>query len=85
MPGAAPLRVGTRDFASFFRGGLTRIRIWDHALTQPEITDLYASDSVPRDDSLVAELLHDDDTDSIAMDTAGNDGTIVGASWATQN
>lgn len=81
--GAAPLRFGTRDFASFFEGGLTRIRVWGRALRADEVAALYAMDTVPGD--LVAEFLLNADTGTVATDTAqGNDGTIVGAAWATQ-
>jgi hypothetical protein len=82
--GSSPLRLGTRDFASFFEGGMTRVRIWSRVLIVPEILELYQSDTVPQD-GLVAEFRLDSDTGSVAADSAqGNDGIIVSATWATQ-
>ena len=82
--GSAPLRLGTRDFASYFKGGLTRVRIWGRALLAAEIADLYAADVVPQD-GRVAEFMLDADMGQVAADTAqGNNGTIVSAIWLTQ-
>lgn len=38
--GSAPLRVGTRDFANYFKGVLDELRIYNRVLTQSEITSL---------------------------------------------
>jgi len=82
--GSAPLRFGTRDFASFFEGGLTRVRIWGRALSATEIAALYAADTAPRN-GLVAEFLLNADTGTVAADSAArNNGAIVGAKWVTQ-
>ncbi len=82
--GPAPLRLGTRDFASFFQGGLTRVRIWKRALAAHDIAALYAADAVPTQ-GLAGEFLLNTDTGTVAADTAqGNDGTIEGATWETQ-
>ncbi len=82
--GSSPLRLGSRDFASFFEGGLTRVRIWGRALTATEVADLYAADVVPQD-RLVADFLLNADTGVVATDSAQrNNGTIVSARWATQ-
>lgn len=40
--GTAPLRIGTRDFASYFKGCLDDLRIYNKVLTQSEINALYA-------------------------------------------
>ena len=78
------MRLGTRDFASYFKGGLTRVRIWGRALLAAEIADLYAADVVPKD-GIVAEFMLDADMGQVAADTAqGNNGTIVSAIWLTQ-
>jgi hypothetical protein len=83
--GSAPLRLGTRDFGSFFEGGLTRMRIWNRALDAREVLELYTSDTVPSD-GLVAEFLLNADTGTTASDTKqGNDGTILGSTWAKQH
>lgn len=78
---AAPLRMGTRDFASFFAGALAQVRLWNRVLSAQEINDLYALGSVPPD-GLVAEYLLNEGAGSIAFDTAnGHDGTIFGSMW----
>lgn len=44
--GTAPMRVGTRDFGSYFRGGIDDIRVYNRVLTAAEITALYNETSV---------------------------------------
>jgi hypothetical protein len=39
--GTAPLRLGTRDFGSFFRGGLDEVAIYPRVLSAGEILDNY--------------------------------------------
>lgn len=39
--GASPLRLGTRDFASFFLGGLDEVAIYPRVLSAQEILDNY--------------------------------------------
>ncbi len=83
--GSAPMRIGTRDFGSFFKGGIRRVRVWSRVLEQAEIQELNAGDAVPPD-GLVAEYLFDKNTGEAATDTAGGqDGTIFGAKWAKQS
>jgi hypothetical protein len=85
QPGNAPLRLGTRDRKSFLEGGLTKVRIWSRALAAEEIAGLFSSDAAPAN-GLVAEYLLNADTGDTAVDTAqGNDGTIAGAVWKTQD
>ena len=80
--GTAPLRMGTRDFGSYFQGGLAEVRIWNRALAGDEIAELYATDTVPPN-GLVAEYLLTEGAGSVAHDTLGDhDGTIVGATWS---
>jgi hypothetical protein len=82
--GSSPLRLGTRDLNSFFKGGLSRVRIWNRVLSAKEISALYSSDAAPAD-GLVAEFLLNADAGSTAADSAqGNDGTIFGAVWDVQ-
>jgi hypothetical protein len=82
--GRAPLRLGTKDLGSFFKGGLTRVRLWNRALHASEISGLYTADAAPRV-GLVAEFLLNSDTGTAAFDTArGNHGSIVNATWAAQ-
>lgn len=86
--GTAPLRMGTRNLRSYFQGGLTKVRVWNRPLTETEIANLYASDlnNLPApDNGLVAEWPLNEDTGTIARDTTGaHDGTIFGATWATE-
>ena len=75
--GTAPLRIGTRDFKSYFLGAIREVRIWSRALTATEVGALYTG-SVPQD-GLVAEYLLDQ---AIALDSLGrHNGVIVGANW----
>lgn len=80
--GAAPLRLGTRNFASFFLGRISELRVWSRALADSEIADLHRSNIVPPD-GLVAEYLMQESTGSIAHDSIdGHDGTLFGATWS---
>jgi hypothetical protein len=79
--GTAPLRLGTRDFNSFFLGGLGTVRLWNRALTATEIGNLYNSGIVPQQ-GLVAEYLLEEGRGSLARDTKdSHDGLIFGARW----
>jgi hypothetical protein len=79
--GTAPVRMGTRNFGSFFQGGLAEVRVWNRALSPSEVADLYAAVNVPRA-GLVAEYLFNEGAGTIAHDSARNhDGTIFDASW----
>jgi hypothetical protein len=77
--GPAPLRIGTRDFASFFLGSIRRLRLWNRALGADEVAALFGTDQASTD-GLVAEYLLDHD---VARDTAGaaHDGIIRSAGW----
>ncbi len=77
--GSAPLRFGTRDFASFLYGGLAKVRIWNRILRDDEIAALYASDSVPQDGLVGEYLLDEGDGDTIFDTAGGNDGMLFGA------
>jgi hypothetical protein len=82
--GPAPLRLGTKDLGSFFEGGLTRVRLWNRALSASEISSLYSADAAPQN-GLVAEFLLNNDTGVTAIDTVqANNGTIFNGYWATQ-
>jgi hypothetical protein len=78
----APLRLGTKDFASFFKGAIGSLRIWSRPLTGSEIQQLYASNVVPRQ-GLVAQYNLNEGSGSVIHDTVGgHDGTLVNAVWA---
>lgn len=42
--GTAPVRVGTRDGASYFQGSIDNVRIYNRALSTAEINQLYQAD-----------------------------------------
>src|SRR5271157_899148 len=78
--GSAPVRIGTRDFNSYFEDEIREVRFWNRTPTAAEVMNLYTSDSVPQD-ALVAEFLL---TQDIAVDTtADHDGMISAATWIT--
>ena len=79
--GTAPLRIGTRDFHSFFAGGIREIRIWNRPLTSGEVADLFRSGRVSRE-GLVAEYLLNETAGDVAHDTAGgHHGRVHTATW----
>lgn len=39
--GTAPLRIGTRDFNSYFSGSIDEVRVYNRALTDAEISQIY--------------------------------------------
>jgi hypothetical protein len=72
------VRIGTRDFNSFFEGEIRGVRLWNRLLTDAEIADLYASDTAPQQ-GLVAEYLL---TQDVAPDTTGaHAGAITAGTW----
>jgi hypothetical protein len=81
--GSAPLRLGTKDLGSLFEGGLTRVRLWNRALTGTEISALYSLD-VAAQNGLVAEFLLNTEADMAVDSIQGNNGQIFNATWATQ-
>jgi len=79
--GIAPLRLGTKDFASFLRGALSQLRVWDRPLTAAEIIALYETNVVPQD-GLVAEYLLNEGRGTVVHDSQGHpQGTVVGGTW----
>lgn len=42
--GKAPVRIGTRDFASYFQGGIDNVRVYNRVLSASEINQLYQDD-----------------------------------------
>jgi hypothetical protein len=80
--GTAPLRIGTRDFNSYFNGQIREVRLWNRLLSAAEINALYTSGTVPAA-GLIAEYLL---TQDIAPDTAEtHNGVIFGGKWIPQN
>lgn len=43
---SAPVRIGTRDFASYFKGAIDDLRIYDRPLSATEIEALFTDDSI---------------------------------------
>ena len=82
-PGPAPLRFGTRDFASFFKGAIGSVLIWDRPLTAREVKALYISSVVPRN-GLVAWFPNDEGSGTAIHDSVGGKiGEVHGAAWQT--
>lgn len=42
--GSAPVRIGTRDMASYFQGSIDNVRVYNRALSATEINQLYQAD-----------------------------------------
>jgi hypothetical protein len=75
--GSSPMRIGTRDFVSYFLGAVREVRVWNRALMGAEVTALYGG-SVPQN-GLMAEYLL---TQDVAVDSMGrHNGVIAGATW----
>lgn len=81
MPGPAPLRFGTRDFASFFKGAIGPVLIWDRPLAPSEVKALFAASAVPQN-GLVAWFADDEGSGLILHDSVGGKvGKVHGATW----
>jgi len=77
-PGKAPVRIGTRDFHSFFMGGIAEVRFWNRVLTNDEISGVADGSGVPQDGLLAEFLLNQD----IAKDTTGvHNANVFGGTW----
>jgi hypothetical protein len=77
--GTAPVRIATRDFQSFFLGAIRGVRVWNRALTAPEVQMVYGN-IIPQN-GLVAEYRLEED---IARDSAGlHNGQVIGGRWTT--
>jgi hypothetical protein len=73
--GKAPVRIGTRDFNSFFKGRIYEVRFWNRCLTNNEVANLFSTNLVPTS-GLVAEYLLNQD---IATDSVGDHNGIIHA------
>ena len=83
--GGAPLRLGSKDFASFFHGAIGPVRIWNRPLTADEVRVLYASGTVPQR-GLVAHYRFTEGSGTVVHDAAGgHDGTLVEAVWSAES
>ncbi|MFL5282135.1 MAG: LamG-like jellyroll fold domain-containing protein [Rhodopila sp.] len=82
-PGSAPLRFGTREFDSFFKGAIGPVLIWDRPLTAGEVKALHASSVVPTN-GLVARFPNDEGSGTAIHDSVGGKiGKVHGAAWQT--
>lgn len=70
----------------YFDGDIYDVRVYNEALTDAEIEDLYLGNTVD-DTNLVGWWLLDEGTGTTATDSSSlaNDGTISGASWTTND
>lgn len=81
--GGAPLRIGSKDFLSFFDGAIGPVRIWNRPLTAAEVAALYTSGTVPQR-GLVAQYRFTEGSGTVVHDSVGgHDGAIVGAVWGS--
>ena len=71
--GNAPVRIGTRDFNSFFKGQIYEVRFWNRCLTDNEIANLFSAGIVSTT-GLVAEYLL---TQDIAPDSVSDHNGII--------
>jgi Concanavalin A-like lectin/glucanases superfamily len=82
-PGSAPLRFGTREFDSFFKGAIGPVLIWDRPLAAGEVKALHASSVVPSN-GLVARFPNDEGSGTALHDSVGGKiGAVHGAAWQT--
>ncbi len=82
--GTSPLHIGRSDSccpASYWQGGMAKVRIWNRALNSTEIQGLYSSDTVPQQ-GLVAQYLLNENSGAVVHDSVGGrDGKMLGTSW----
>jgi hypothetical protein len=67
------VRIGTRDFKSFFQGGIREVRVWNRCLTDNEIANL-SGNNIVSTNGLIAEYLL---TQDIAPDSVGKHNGII--------
>jgi len=81
QPGSAPLRIGSKDLSSYFKGAIGPIWIWNRPLSASEIGGLFSSGTVPQR-GLVAAYPMNEGTGTTIHDSVGNhNGSISGATW----
>ena len=80
-PGLAPLRFGTRDFVSFYKGAIGPVLIWNRPLVPGEVKALFATSVVPQN-GLVAWFANDEGSGTAIHDSIGGKvGKVQGAVW----
>jgi hypothetical protein len=80
--GSAPLRIGSKDLHSYFRGAIGPIWIWKRPLSAPEIRTL--SRGTAPSAGLVAHYPMDEGSGTTIHDAAGgDDGTVWEATWGS--
>jgi hypothetical protein len=73
-----PFQVGAQAFGvAPFSGDIAKVRVWDRGLSDSEVADLYASETVPAS-GLIGEWLFDEGSGLSAFDSSGrgNDGKL---------
>ena len=75
--GTAPVRIGTRDFASYFEGAVRNVRMWNRPLSGQEVADLY-SGTVP---TLGLVAYYPFNIDFAFDQLRRHPGSINGATW----
>lgn len=77
--GGDPLRIGTRDLASFFPGAVREVEIWGRPLSAAEVQTVFHGGPVP---GVLARYPLDEGSGQIVHDVAGGrHGRIVSGSW----
>lgn len=78
--------IGNQSTINFFDGQIDEVAIYNRALTQEEVTQIYTGTPDPGNGSehLISEWLLNENGGNIAYDSeSDNDGTITGATWET--
>lgn len=81
MPGAEPMRFGTKDLISFFQGALGPVRVWNRALSSNEVAALFSSNTVAGNGLIAAYALTEGQGTTIVDSVAANNGTLFNTTW----
>lgn len=85
-PSTEPLRVGKAYTESYYSGIISLVCIYNRALSDSEIQQLYQNPQAPPTNGLVLWLNFDEGSGTTAHDRSGNGnhGTIYGATWVSE-
>mgnify|MGYP001208127345 CR=1 FL=1 len=79
-PGAAPMRLGSKDLTNYFEGAIGPVRVWDRPLSAAEIAALYSSNTVPSDVAASYGMTEGQGT-TIVDSVSANNGTLFNTTW----
>ncbi len=83
---SSPVYIGSEHPLNYFDGALDEVAVYDKALTQAEVSQLYADTPNPGTgaDYLISQWKLNENTGTAVFDSKGsNDGGIYGAKWST--